>query len=89
MILNYIWQKTDLMDFKTTTPREMRDYAQLKSYLEIIDNELVRVLQSRTVRNTPVKSRQLITEATRWARATENDFIGFFVVHLASNELKK
>ena len=38
----------------------------------------MRVLQSGPVWNTPVKSRQLVTEATRWARAAENDLIKFF-----------
>ena len=64
-----------MIDLYTTTPREMRDYAQLTSYLENRDNELVRVLHSGLVWNTPVNSRQLITEATRRAIAAENNFI--------------
>ena len=89
MILNYISPKNYIMDFNTITAREIRNYAQLKGYLENIDNELVGVLQSKTVWNIPVKSRQLITEATRWARAAENDLIKLFVMHLTLNELKK
>ena len=65
MILNYIWPKNDLMDFNTTTPREMRDYAQLKSYLENRDNEVTRVLQSRPYGTPLSKVDQLITKPTR------------------------
>ena len=61
-----------------TQPRRARYEIQFKSYLENKDNELVRVLQSGPVWNTPVKSCQLITEATRWARAAENDLTKFF-----------
>ena len=67
------------MDFNTTTPREMRSYVQLRSYLENRDNELVRFFQLGPVGHTTVKSRQLLTEATRWARDAENDLINLFL----------